>query len=517
MTAAEEPSVHRRRRRAAGSEPEATDPPGLSRPIRSGLPRLDFLTPDQVQQVHAASLSILARTGVTVTSDDALEVFVRGGARVAREAQRVYLEPALIEQALATAPDRYTLHSRNSANNVIIGGEYCAVMPAGGPPYVRDLEGVRRAGTLADVENFTRLSAMSSEVQVLARKAVEAQDVPVAIRHLACWRAVLLLSDKPVTSGFVGGRPEAEDALQMLAAMFGGESALDGRPVAQCNMNVNSPLHYDKAMVEGLLAFARLGQPVIITPFVMAGVMGPATLAGALAQHNAEVLAGVVLAQLVRPGTPVVYGTATSNTDLRTGAPAIGSPESAVSVAVCAQMARHYRLPCRGGGALTDSPVPDAQSNYERMMVLMTSVLSGVNFMLHGLGILESYLTVCYEQFVIDLELIAMLRELVRPLEINTETLALDTIHEVGPGGFFLDAPHTLRHHRHAHFLPHISQRLPYEQWVAAGRQDAVQRANTRCRELLDSYVQPPVDSAAVGRLEAWVERRTDELLQGKR
>jgi trimethylamine--corrinoid protein Co-methyltransferase len=310
----------------------------------------------------------------------------------------------------------------------------------------------------------------------------------------------------------VGGRQEAEDALQMLAAVFGGEAALDGHPVAQCNMNVNSPLLFDRAMVEGLLAFARLGQPVIVTPFVMAGVMGPATLAGALAQHNAEVLTGVTLTQLVRPGTPVVYGTATSNVDLRSGSPATGSPESAISVAVAAQLARHYGLPCRGGGALTDSPVPDAQSNYERMLLLMTSVLSGVNFMLHGAGILESYLTVDFEQFVIDLELIAMLRELVRPLEITPETLALDAIAAVGPGGFFLDAPHTLQHYRQAHFLPGISIRQPYDQWAAAGAQDAAKRANARCRELLAGYVEPVMESGARGRLEDFVERRKVEV-----
>jgi trimethylamine--corrinoid protein Co-methyltransferase len=512
MTAADEHRPPRRRRRVGTAEALLAEPGGVSQPIRSHLPRLEFLTAGQVEQIHAASLSILSRTGLVVTSDEALAVYAHGGARVDRAVRRVFLERDLVEQALSTAPDRYILHARNPAHTVTVGGEGCVVMPAGGPPYVRDLEGVRRPGTLADLENFTRLSAMSPEVHVLARKAVEAQDVPVAVRHLACWRAVLLLADKPVTAGFVGGRPEAEDALQMLAALWGGESALDGHPVAQCSINVNSPLLYDKAMVEGMLAFVRLGQPVIISPFVMAGVMGPATLAGALAQHNAEVLAGVVLAQLAQPGTPVVYGTATSNTDLRSGAPAIGSPESGISVAVCAQMARRYRLPCRGGGALTDSPVPDAQSNYERMMLLMTSVLSGVNFMMHGLGVLESYLTVCYEQFVIDLELIGMLRALVQPLEISAETLALDTIDAVGPGGFFLDAPHTLRHHRHAHFLPRISQRLPHDQWVAAGRQDAAQRANRRCRELLEAYVQPPVDSAAAGRLEDFIERRWREL-----
>jgi trimethylamine--corrinoid protein Co-methyltransferase len=508
---AAEPSPARRRRRALAQA--AADGPPASVPIRSALPRLDFLTPGQVEQIHAASLSILARTGVRVASPPAVDLLRRAGARVTDDPPRVCLDRDLVEHALSTAPAQFTLHARNPANDVVIGGDYCAVMPAGGAPYVRGLDGVRRPGTLADFDALTRLSALSPEVHVMARKVVEAQDVPVPVRHLACWRAALVLADKPISSGFVGGQPEAEDALQMLAAVFGGEAALDGHPVAQCNINVNSPLLLDGPMVEGLLAFARLGQPVIVTPFVMAGAMGPATLAGALAQHNAEVLAGVVIAQLARPGTPVIYGSATSNVDLRSGAPAIGSPESAVSVGVCAQMARHYRLPSRGGGALTDSPVPDAQSNYERMLLLSTSLLTGVNFMMHGLGVLESYLTVCYEQFVIDLELVAMLRELVRPLDISPETLALDTIDAVGPGGFFLDAPHTLRHFRDAHFLPRISQRLPYDQWRAAGARDAVARANARCRELLASYVQPPMDSAALARLDDFVERRRRELL----
>jgi trimethylamine--corrinoid protein Co-methyltransferase len=245
----------------------------------------------------------------------------------------------------------------------------------------------------------------------------------------------------------------------------------------------------------------------------MAGIMGPATLAGALAQHNAEVLAGVCLTQLARPGTPVIYGTATSNADLRSGAPAIGSPESAISIGACAQLARHYRLPCRGGGALTDSHLPDAQSNYERMMTLLISVLSGINFMMHGLGTLDTYLTVDYEQFVIDTELIAMLRHMLRPLEISAETLALDTIDAVGPGGFFLDAPHTLRHYRQAHFLPRLSVRQSHDQWAAEGGADAARRANALCRDRLASYSRPPLEPRAEARLYDFIERRKAQLL----
>jgi trimethylamine--corrinoid protein Co-methyltransferase len=495
------------RRRSRPALPAAPPP---SRPIVSSLPRLSLLNPAQVEQIHEASLHILARTGVDFKSRPALDYFRRAGARV--EGERVYLERALLEQCLATAPARYTLHARNPANTITIGGDTCAVMPGGGPAYVLDLEGQRRPGALADVENFARLSAMSPQVHVVARKAVEAQDVPVALRHLACWRAVLTLTDKPAQSGMVGGAAEAEDVLHMLAIVFGGEARLDGKPVMHCSVNANSPLLYDRPMLESLLLFARYGQPILISPFVMSGVTGPTTLAGALAQHNAEVLAGVALTQLVRPGTPVLYGTASSNVDLRSAAPAIGSPESAISIAVCAQLARHYGLPCRGGGALTDSPIPDAQSNYERMFTLLTSLLSGVNFLMHGLGIIESYLTISYEQFVIDLELLDMLRRLTQPLEISPETLALETIHQVGPGGHFLEASHTLRHYREAHFLPQLSLRQGYEQWQAQGARDTVRRANERCRELLAGYTRPAISSEIEAKLDEFIESRKKQL-----
>lgn len=471
---------------------------------------LEWLSGGQIEQLHEASFHILSHTGVIFDEAQALAYFRSAGARV--EENRVTLERDLVESCLASVPAQYTLLARNPDRSVTIGGGTCAVMPGGGPPYVLDLDGQRRLGTLADVENFARLSAMSPEVQVMARKAVEAQDIPPSIRHLLCWQAILTLNDKPGQSGYPGGRAEAEDVLQMLALTFGGEEAIKGTPVTHCSVNVNSPLRYDRPMLESLITFARYGQPVLISSFVMAGVTGPATLAGTLAQHNAEVLAGLVLTQLVRPGTPVLYGTASSNIDMRNAAPAIGSPESAISIAVCAQLARYYGIPSRGGGALTDSPLPDAQSNYERAFTLLTSVLSGINFLMHGLGVLESYLTLSYEQYVIDLELLGMVREMVRPPDISTETLALETIDRVGPGGFFLDAQHTLRHYRQAHFLPQISLRQPYQQWVSEGAHDAVERANRRCREMLESYQKPAFDPEVEGKLRDFVLHRRTQL-----
>ncbi|MDX1512458.1 MAG: trimethylamine methyltransferase family protein [Gammaproteobacteria bacterium] len=489
----------------------AADGASRSVPIILRSAPLELINAGDIDRIHDASVEILERTGVVFSSDEAVTRFRVEGARV--DGQRVRIDAGLLERALESAPAEYTLRARNEANDVHIGGKHCAVMPGGGPPFVRGLDGTRRAGTLADVERFTRLSAMAPEIHVVGRKPVEAQDLPVPVRHLHCWRTVLSEADKPVQSGFVNGRAEALDALEMFSIVFGGEDALRNRPVAHCSVNVNSPLVYDTPMVESLMEFAAFGQVNLISPFVMAGVSGPTTLAGTLAQQNAEVLAGVVLTQLVNPGSPVLYGTASSNLDMRTGAPAIGSPESAACISACAQLARRYGLPCRGGGALTDSPVPDAQSNYERMFTLLVSVLSGVNYLMHGAGILESYLTLSYEQLVLDLDQIAMVRRLVEGIEVNDESLALDTIHEVGPGGFYLDSGHTMQHYRDAFFMPRVGVRESFEQWRAAGEKDALARARERCQEMLDSYAVPEIESDVLATLDEFVDRRSRELL----
>ncbi|MDH3316454.1 MAG: trimethylamine methyltransferase family protein [Gammaproteobacteria bacterium] len=482
-----------------------------SLPITVRLKKLDLLDPIQIERIHAASLEILNRTGVVFRSDEAVKYFRQAGARI--EGARVSIEEALVSHALESAPSSYTLTARSQQNSVTIGGDHCAVMPGGGPPFVRGLDGVRRTGTLADVERITKISCLSPEIHVIGRKPVEAQDLPVETRHLQCWHTILALADKPVQSGFVNGKEEAMDALEMLAIVLGGEETLRSAPAAHCSVNVNSPLVYDTAMVESLMAFARYGQVNLISPFVMAGVSGPTTMAGALAQQNAEVLAGIVLTQLVNPGAPVLYGTASSNLDMRTGAPAIASPESAICIGACAQLARRYNLPCRGGGALTDSPVPDAQSNYERMFTLLTSVLCGVNYLMHGAGIIESYLTLSYEQLMLDLDQIAMVRRLVAGIEVSDEALALNAIHEVGPGGFFLDSGHTLQHFRDAFFSPRIGVRQSFEQWEAAGAKDALARARDRWSAMLDAYVEPVLESSRRGELDTFVERRSRELL----
>ena len=495
----------RRTRDAAASEPTASRPADSNR-----LQPTRVLSDADLERIHQAALGILERSGIVFASDLALSHFRHSGARI--DDHCVFLDRDTVESALDTAPSEYTLHGRGTHRSVHIGGTHWATMPGGSPAFIRTLDGIRRPGRLEDLKVLTRLANGAPGIHVLARKAIEPQDVDVPIRHLEAWRVVLSEGDKPVQSGFIGGAAEAEDALEMLAICHGGASQLQGRPVAQCSINVNSPRLYDQAMVESLITFANAGQAGLITPFVMAGVTGPITLAGALAQQHAEILAGVVLTQLVRPGAPVLYGAATSNVDMRSGAPATGSPEGALCIIASAQLARRVGLPVRAGGALTDSPVPDAQSQYERMFTLTVSALAGVNYVMHAAGILESYLTTSLEQFVLDLDMLDMVTNLMRGIPVDDATLALDTIHDVAAGGMFLDSTHTLERFHDIFFEPGIGRRQGFEQWQAAGSRDASERARDRMQELLDASTTTPMPADTAARLDDFVERRSQEL-----
>lgn len=482
----------------------------VSRMLKNPYGKLTILSASDIDLLHKKSLEILSRTGVVFNNEEAIFWFRKAGVKI--QEKRVYLEEEHIDEALSQTPSIYTLKASDSRKDVPIGKDYIAVMSAGGPAFIFDLNRKRRPGTHKDLVDLVKLMQMQDRINVIGRKVVDATDLSPTTRHLDCWRTCLTFSDKPIQSGFVGGQAEAEDVLQMLAIVFGGEDNVQDIPRAQTNVNVNSPLFYDEAMLEALITFSKWGQPVQISPFVMAGISGSATMAGSLVQHNAEVLAGIVLTQLINPGTPVLYGSATSNVDLKTGAPATASPESASSVTALAQLARHYGLPSRAGGALSDSPIPDQQAAFERMMSLMTSVFSGVNFIMHGAGVIESYLTVSPAQFIMDVEMLEMLSKFLEPIEISEDTVPLDVIDEVGPGGIFLSTAHTLERFRNVHFLPEIAIRRGFEQWEADGSIDILTRAEDRCRQVLESYVAPEFSSDIIGQLDNFVEKRTSEL-----
>jgi trimethylamine--corrinoid protein Co-methyltransferase len=300
----------------------------------------------------------------------------------------------------------------------------------------------------------------------------------------------------------------------MSSILFGGRANIEKTPALLALVNVNSPLRYDDRMLGALMTYAEANQPVIATPFLMAGAMSPMGLAGTIAQQTAEALAGIALIQLIRPGAPCIYGSFLTNIDMQSGSPAFGTPESAMGILASAQMARHYRIPFRGGGALTSSKSPDAQAAYESMMCLWPTVMGGVHFVLHAAGWLESALLASYEKFIIDVEALRMFEWiLTKGIPFDDEGFAMDGIREVGPGGHHLGSEHTMRNYRTGFYRPWISSTENYDRWQRMGSRTADKVANEKWKQLLTDYKDPGIDSAVDEQLKAFIEVRKDALL----
>jgi trimethylamine--corrinoid protein Co-methyltransferase len=478
------------------------------RAIRNPRPPYDWLAPDALERIHLASLDILENTGLNFLDDEALDIWERAGAKTDRAARRVWPDRGLVLEAIASAPSTFRWRARNPAHDVVIGGDAIAFGPCGGMVYVTDLDRGRRIGTMDDYEKLLKLSQSSHALHFGSWEQVTAQDVPVNVRHLHRVRAGLVLTDKVVMEG-AHGRVITADTLAMMRLVYG---SLDGDPVTGDVINVNSPLVFDDRMLGGLITYARAGQVTFITPFILAGAMSPVTMAAALAQQNAEVLAGAALTQLVRPGAPVIYGGFTTNIDLRNGSPAFGTPEGAWAALVGGQLARRYGLPYRGSGGLTTSKAADAQAAYESQWSLWPAVLAHTNLIMHAAGWLEGGLTVSFEKFVIDLENLAMFRHFLEGFATDDDSLGLESINEVGPGGHHLGTAHTQERFRTAFFPPSLSDRLSYDTWALAGGEDTATRANRVWKEMLAHYEQPPLEPATIESLNEYVARREKEL-----
>src|ERR671934_73888 len=321
----------------------------------------------------------------------------------------------------------------------------------------------------------------------------EPNDVPLDSRHLDMVLALQTLTDKPYMGSVTSG-PNAADTVAMTEILLGGREAIERTPAVISLINVNSPLRYDDRMLAAMFEYVRAGQPVVITPFLLMGAMSPVTVAATLVQQMAEGLAGIALAQLLRPGCPVVFGSFLSNTDMQSGSPSFGTPESALGLLCTGQMARSFGLPFRSGGGLTSSQSVDAQAAYEAMMTMLPTFLAGANFVLHSAGWLEAGLVSCYEKFIVDVELLRMLRHEFTPLEIDEESLAFGAHEEVGSGGHFLGAAHTLEHFRTCFYRPLLSSTENFDRWSKNGGADATARAAEIWRKTLEEYEQPPID-----------------------
>jgi len=479
------------------------------RRLNNPLPPLELISPEKIEQIHHASMHILEEIGLDFWDDEALTVWHKAGAKVDYEARHVWLDQGLVLELVAKAPASFTWRARNPKRDVIIGGNAIAFAPGGGTVFASNLNIGRRPGTLEDLQNLLRLVQMSNVLHFTGEQLIAPHDVPVPTRHLQRSLSIFTLTDK-AAMGATQGRVVATDVLNMARIVFGGDSS--DEPMLGGIINVNSPLRFDQGMLGGLISFARAGQVVVVTPFILAGAMSPITMAAALAQQNAETLAGIALIQLIRPGAPVIYGGFTTNVDMKTGSPAFGTPEGAWALLVGAQLARRYKLPYRGSGSLNTSKVPDAQAAYETLWTIWPAILAHTNFILHSVGWLEGGLTTSFEKFIIDQESLAMFYQFLQGIQINDETLALDMIAEVGPGGHHFGTSHTQARYSTEFYEPFLSDRQNYETWLEGGANDTAQRAYHLWKELLAQYEPPPLDPAIHEVLQDYVARREREL-----
>jgi trimethylamine--corrinoid protein Co-methyltransferase len=477
--------------------------------IVNQLPRYEILSEEAMATLERGWRRIVSELGIEFLHPEAVEAFRQAGQKV--EGSVVRLDPELVLEQVAKAPREFEVQARNPARSLRIGGDHMVFTAVYGSPFVR-VGKERRDATMADFENLVRLSQVFDELDSPGGTICEPSDRPLDSRHLDMVLALQTLSDKPYMGSVTSG-PNAADTIRMTEILFGGREAIERTPAVMALINVNSPLRYDTRMLAAMLEYVRAGQPVIVTPFLLMGAMSPVSIPATLAQQTAEALAGITLAQLVRPGTPVILGSFLSNTDMQSGSPSFGTPESGIGLLCTGQLARRFGLPWRsGGGGLTSSQTVDAQAAYETVMTMLPAFLAGANLVMHAAGWLESGLVSCYEKFIVDIEILRMLQAEFAPLEVSEETLAFDAHLEVGHGGHFLGAAHTLERFRDCFYRPLLSSTENFERWRRNGGKDAAERAGEIWRRALAEYEPPPMDEAIREELAEYVARRRAEL-----
>ena len=468
------------------------------------------LSEDQLEAIHQASLRILKELGIEFLEENALRILKENGADVKPGSNLVRFDPDLILEKIKTVPKTFTLHARNPAHNLTFGGNHINFGSVASAPNVSDLDRGRRPGNSEDYGNLLRLAQSLNVVQFLGGYPVEPADLPPATRHLDALYMAATLTDK-VWHPYSLGNERIEDAIELMALARGiSKEQLAKEPSVFSIINSNSPLRLDTPMLQGLQAMAKAGQPIVLTPFTLSGAMAPATVAGALAQQNAEALAGLAFVQMVNPGVPCAYGGFTSNVDMKTGAPAFGTPEYTRAAMAGGQLARKYGFPYRSSNACAANAV-DAQAAYESEMSLWGAVMGHANLILHSAGWMEGGLVASFEKMVIDAECIQSMVEFLQPIDTSEDALGFEAMKEVGPGGHFFGCAHTLARYESAFYSPLVSDWRNFETWRLAGAQDTAQRANALWKQALADYEQPPIDPAVDEAMRAFVAKRKEE------
>lgn len=499
------------RRKSRREKPADAAIPQLPRKnLRNRFAPIEALDEEQLDLLHNASLTILEEQGIEVLGDQALDLFRRAGADVDHNGM-VKMDRGLVMETIATAPETFTLTPRNPDNQISVGADVINFGLVSGPPNVHDCINGRRAGNIEDYRRVISLGQYFNVISFFGNQALAPTDLPPNTRHLDTLFECLTLSDKVFSTMSIGaGR--IHDAAEMCAIALGKslEDLVD-QPTVMSNININSPRKLDDAMAYGAMQMAMLGQPVIVTPFTLMGAMTPTTMAGALAQQNAEALLGISLVQLTRPGAPVIYGGFTSNVDMRSGAPAFGTPENSLANMAGGQFARRYKIPYRTS-ACNASNTADAQSTWETQMALWGATMGHGNLIYHAAGWLEGGLVASFEKIILDCEMLQHMSHLLEPLKIDLTEIGMEAMADVGPGGHFFGCDHTMERFENAFYQPFLSDWQNQENWQLAGAKDATMRATDVWQKVLKEFEPPPIDSAVNEALTAYVAKGKEKL-----
>lgn len=475
---------------------------------RHDLPLYDLLDSQAVQRIHDKSMEILSEVGIAFYDEESIAILREHGVEV--RDRIAYFDESTLMEYIGKAPSQFTQLARNPENNIIIGGNHLTFSPVYGPPFVWDKDRGRRSATLKDFENFVKLAYVNPYIHHSGGTVVEPTDEPTHTRHLDMLYSHIKYSDKAFMGSVISSE-NAADSVKMVEMIFGADEIREN-PALISLINISSPRQLDERMLGALKVYARANQAVIITPFILSGAMAPASIGGTLIQANAEALAGIAFTQMVNAGTPVVYGTFQTTVDMKSGAPILGAPESQTTLLLSAQMARHYNLPFRSGGTFASSKIPDAQAAYEAAMTMQATIAGRVNFVLHAAGWLEGGLTSGYEKFVLDCEILGMMHKLLKPLDLSDEALAMDSIRNIAPGGHHLGTEHTMKVMRTAFYNAELFDYNSAEQWELEGKLDAIDRANSKYKQVLKDYEAPALEPALDLALSEYIRARKQEI-----
>ena len=498
-------------RRAKQGRLKKFDAPGTGSPyIKRNVGKFSLLDEESLELIEANADRLLAEVGMDFRDDpETLQIFREAGCDI--QGERVRFEPGFCRHIITqSAPRTFIQHARNPAKSVVIGGDNSLFCPSFGPPFVHDMDRGRRYATYEDFENLTRIHYMLNSIHHSGGVVCEPVDLPVHVRHLYMAKAHLTLTDKPFM-GAVTARERAEDTVAMVKLVFG-DRFVDNNCCLYSVVNTNAPLVLDATMLHALKVYARANQAVVVSPFVLGGAMSPVSVAATLAQVLAEVLAGLCLIQLIRPGAPAVFGTFFSPISLQSGATTFGTPEG-MQFQMCARsLADRLGVPLHSVGALTASKVPDAQAAYESSTQLLGSFLAGTHFIIHATGCLESLLTTGYEKVIMDADRCAMLEAFAKNVDLSLEAQAWDAFREVQPGEHFLESSHTRRNFETAFFQSAVSDSRSFEQWEADGSTWQHQRANVMWKKLLSDYQPPDIEPDRLDALNDFITRREKQI-----